>query len=73
MNSMNTQAHESVSLLQNVYVKSSNKLTLRMKLKLLQFMERLSGPKIGFYLWDIKSITNLHIMNVITITIYYNL
>ena len=46
-------AHESYEAINSFYVSQENSLSTKKKLKILNFLERLSGPKIAVYVLDL--------------------
>ena len=55
-------------ILNNVYVNC--KLPLTLKFKLNHTIERFSGPKIGFSLWEFRQLTTLDLFKVKTVILF---
>ena len=52
------EAHLSYSLINSISVKQSDKFSIKEKLKICSFIEKLSGPVIGFYCYDLFPMTS---------------
>ena len=52
-NQICTRAHKSYSRLFLIIVDENIRMSFKQRLKLWSFMEKLSGPQIGFYCYDL--------------------
>ena len=52
-NQISSRAHKSYSILFSISVNENIRMSLKQRLKLMSFMEKLSGPQIGFYCYDL--------------------
>jgi hypothetical protein len=58
------KAHKSYPILNTIYVKANN-IPLKTRIQLQQYIERMGGPKIGFFCGSITAITKSNIIEVI--------
>ena len=72
MNLMSTwitkNAHKPYPLLHSFISRRQTRIPLRLKFKISQFIDRLSGPDIGFYCYDLFPINNYEFYQYITMT-----
>ena len=56
--SVTTAAHKSQPAFYSILLSGNNKIPLKLKLKFLRFIERLSGPEIGFSCYNLFTINS---------------
>ena len=58
--SVTTAAHKSQTTLYNAVLNKEQNIGIRIRVKILRFIERLSGPEIGFYCFDLFPMTSYY-------------
>ena len=66
-NQICTRAHEAYPNLFSMLVNENIRMSFKQRLKLLSFMEKLSGPQIGFYCYDLFAMNSNGFYEYITI------
>ena len=62
-----TRAHHAYSNLFTILVNKNIRMNYKQRLKLMSFMEKLSGPQIGFYCYDLFAMNSNGFYEYITI------
>jgi hypothetical protein len=58
------KAHKSYPMLNTIFIKANN-ISLITRIQLQQYIERMGGPRIGFFCGPIRDITKSNIIQVI--------
>ena len=56
--SVSSVAHNSYPMVYSFLIRNNTKIAIKRKLKILAFIEKLSGPEIGIYCWDLFPMNN---------------
>ena len=66
-NQICTRAHEAYPILFSILVNENFRMNFKQRLKIMSFMEKLSGPQIGFYCYDLFAMNSNGFYEYITI------
>ena len=66
-NQICNRAHKSYSITFSMLVNENIRMSFKQRLKLMSFMEKLSGPQIGFYCYDLFAMNSNGFYEYITI------
>ena len=64
-----SRAHQSYSTIFSILVKENIRISFKQRLKLMSFMEKLSGPQIGFYCYDLFAVNRIEFYEYISLYI----
>ena len=64
--SVSSAAHKSYPMMYSFLIRNNTKIATKRKLKILAFIEKLSGPEIGIYCYDLFPMNNYEFYDFIT-------